>query len=230
MTDHLMQQFLSLAVTLLAAGLIWIYYRRKRFPVAARYMTFGPRFWSGWVDSCVLWPVAFVTSTLLLLEVPKMVAAMLVVVENLAWLVYAVVMHARSGQTVGKAVTKVRVVDFRTEGGISWHQAWVRESIPIVLSLGCLGYEAVGILNGTWRAYEIRSGEATVDSHRFWLLAALPALWFLAEVLTMLTNEKRRALHDFIAGTVVIRTNIDEAVTESAAAGEPSAKTTGMGN
>ena len=25
----------------------------------------------------------------------------------------------------------------------------------------------------------------------------------------MLTNRKRRALHDFIAGTVVVRTNID---------------------
>jgi uncharacterized RDD family membrane protein YckC len=25
----------------------------------------------------------------------------------------------------------------------------------------------------------------------------------------MLTNEKRRALHDFIAGTIVVRTNIE---------------------
>ena len=42
----------------------------------------------------------------------------------------------------------------------------------------------------------------------FWLLAIVPGLWFLAEVVTMLTNEKRRALHDYIAGTVVVRTNI----------------------
>jgi len=54
------------------------------------------------------------------------------------------------------------------------------------------------------------TGEALVASKGFWILTALPGLWFLAEVLTMLTNEKRRALHDFIAGTVVIRTNIDE--------------------
>ena len=26
----------------------------------------------------------------------------------------------------------------------------------------------------------------------------------------MLTNEKRRALHDFIAGTVVVRMNVEE--------------------
>ena len=29
--------------------------------------------------------------------------------------------------------------------------------------------------------------------------------WTLLEVLTMLTNAKRRAIHDFIAGTVVVR-------------------------
>jgi uncharacterized RDD family membrane protein YckC len=29
--------------------------------------------------------------------------------------------------------------------------------------------------------------------------------WFVAEILTMLSNEKRRAIHDFIAGTVVVR-------------------------
>jgi uncharacterized RDD family membrane protein YckC len=34
----------------------------------------------------------------------------------------------------------------------------------------------------------------------------------------MLTNDKRRALHDFIAGTVVIRTNVQEAGAEQVAA------------
>jgi uncharacterized RDD family membrane protein YckC len=42
------------------------------------------------------------------------------------------------------------------------------------------------------------------------------ANWFLVEIITMLTNDKRRALHDFIAGTVVIRKSV--AVTEPAAA------------
>ena len=29
--------------------------------------------------------------------------------------------------------------------------------------------------------------------------------WFLLEIISMITNAKRRAFHDFIAGTVVIR-------------------------
>jgi uncharacterized RDD family membrane protein YckC len=41
-----------------------------------------------------------------------------------------------------------------------------------------------------------------------WVLAAVSRsqlLWFMAEILTMLSNRKRRAIHDFLAGTVVVR-------------------------
>lgn len=31
-------------------------------------------------------------------------------------------------------------------------------------------------------------------------------LWFVAEIVTSLMNQKRRAVHDFIAGTVVVKT------------------------
>jgi uncharacterized RDD family membrane protein YckC len=35
-------------------------------------------------------------------------------------------------------------------------------------------------------------------------------VWVWGELIVLLTNKKRRALHDFIAGTVVVRTNIQE--------------------
>ena len=133
-------------------------------------------------------------------------AAVLVVVESLAWLLYTVVMHGRYGQTVGKMATKVRVVDFRTEGKISFGQAWLREGIPMFLTLGLLGYQVSAILTGSVSPSDIENGAAFAGKS-FLLLMALPAAWYAAEVLTMLTNKKRRALHDFIAGTVVVRTN-----------------------
>ena len=79
----------------------------------------------------------------------------------------------------------------------------------MVLSLGVLGYEVFGVLTGRLAPAAIANGEALAANKALWLSTAIPGLWFLAEVLTMLTNEKRRALHDFIAGTVVVRTNID---------------------
>ncbi len=35
-------------------------------------------------------------------------------------------------------------------------------------------------------------------------------VWTATEVITMLMNCKRRAIHDFIAGTIVVRTNLEE--------------------
>jgi uncharacterized RDD family membrane protein YckC len=214
MSAEILRQLPSLGITLLVALLIWRYYRRRSFALAERYSTFGPRFWTGSIDSCVLWPVGFVTTALLSLNVPRLIAAALVVMESLAWLLYTVVMHARYGQTVGKMVTKVRVLDFRTEGSISWCQAWLREGIPMVPSLGLLGWEVVLILNGSLNPSALANGEELAARKGFWLLTVLPALWFAAEVLTMLTNEKRRALHDFIAGTLEVRTNTEEALAQ----------------
>jgi len=204
-----MRQITTLAATLLVAVLVWDYYKKKQFPLEKRYRTFGPRFWTGSVDSCVLLPFTTTISVLLSLEIPGVLVAMLVIIENLAWLVYTVTMHARYGQTIGKMVTKVRVVDFRTEGRISWRQAWIREGIPLFLSVGLVGYQVYGIVSGRSTEGAFESGGAFDNNKGFWLLTAIPGIWFFAEVLTMLTNEKRRALHDFIAGTVVVRTNID---------------------
>ena len=128
----LRQQLLNLGIMLVGSFLIWRHYRRKKVPLYLKYSTFGPRFWMGFVDGCVLWPIGLASSVYLILDVPRVVAAALVIVGNLAWLFYTVLLHARYGQTVGKMVTKVRVVDFRTEGKISIRQAWLREGIPLL--------------------------------------------------------------------------------------------------
>ena len=218
MNTSIVRQFTNLGIWLLITLLVWRYYKGRRFDPAERYSTFGPRFWTGSVDGCVLWPIGFLTSVLLSLNVPKGLAALLIIVESLAWLVYTVVMHARYGQTVGKMVTKVQVVDFRTEGKISWRQAWLREGIPMLLSLGVLGWEVSLIMSGSLTPSALDTAEALAADKGFWILTALPGLWFVAEVLTMLTNEKRRALHDFIAGTVVIRTSIERGSAQPEAA------------
>jgi uncharacterized RDD family membrane protein YckC len=209
MNDEILDQFKDLGFTGVVALFILAYYRGKTVPLSDYYSTFAPRFWTGFVDSCVLWPIGFLATISLLLDSSRYLAAMLVIVQSFAWLLYTVTMHAHYGQTVGKMITKVQVVDFHTEGKITFLQAWLREGIPMVLSLGLVGYQVFAILTWATEPSAIASGKALADSKPFWLLTALPGLWFVAEILTMLTNNKRRALHDFIAGTVVIRTNTE---------------------
>ena len=205
--NNIVNQLFNLAIQVLVAWLIWRHYRAKTYPAREKYSTFGPRFWTGSVDACVMWPVGFLAAALLALELPSAIGVAVVISENLVWLFYTVIMHARHGQTYGKMVCKVRVVDFRTEGAISFRQALFREGIPIVVSLGIVGYEIYLISTGALSQAAVAHGEF-IKSPAFWLLAILPFLWFVAEAVTMLTNAKRRALHDYIAGTVVVRTNV----------------------
>lgn len=65
--------------------------------------------------------------------------------------------------------------------------------VPMILSLGLLGYEVFAVLTRRLAPGDLVNGQALMASKAFWLLMALPALWFVAEVLTMLTNDKRRA-------------------------------------
>jgi uncharacterized RDD family membrane protein YckC len=199
-------QLINLAITLLVGWAVWEHYRTRTFSESEKYSTFGPRFWTGWVDSCVMWPLSFAVVLLNNASLPVAVMIALMVIQQSAWLFYTIGMHAKYGQTVGKMVCKVKVVDFATEGPISLRQAVLREGIPAVASLALLGYE-IYLVAVSGRSLPIKDGNIVANGP-FWGAAMIPLAWFLAEVLTMLSNEKRRALHDMIAGTVVIRTNV----------------------
>lgn len=200
-------QLINLGFQLCIALLVWRYYRERVLSLSEKYETFGPRFWTGSVDACVLWPVSILLSMLASLKLPPALFLAVVIAESLVWLAYAVVLHAKYGQTYGKRVCKIRVVDHQTEGAISFKQAFLRESIPVLVTLGIVGYEGYLILSGEMTQDAVIKGEYASQTS-FQVLTLLPLLWFVAEVITMLTNEKRRALHDYIAGTVVVRTNV----------------------
>ena len=108
---------------------------------------------------------------------------------------YFILLHAYYGQTLGKKAFGVKVVD-DTEAPINFGQAVVRhlpELIPALFAVTLINPEmyqdaATQIVSG------IISGAAVV--------------FHIAGVVVCLVNEKHRALHDFIAGTVVVRTDV----------------------
>jgi uncharacterized RDD family membrane protein YckC len=209
MKTQIVTQILELAISLLIVWVVAKHYESRTFARDLRYRTFAPRFWAGPVDTCVMWPVSFVASILYASSRPAGIAVVVLVVDGFAWLAYTVVMHARYGQTVGKMVTRVRVVDYRTEGRISWRQAVLREAIPLLLTIGVLVWEIIHLVEGTWTPGAALDGGSTSDGRSLWILMSLSGMWWVAEIITMLTNSKRRALHDFLAGTVVVRLNLE---------------------
>ena len=122
---------------------------------------------------------------------------------------YQIVCIACWGQTIGKWASGIRVVQLSGEPA-SWREAILRNTVDFLLSLASNA--------STWIALGILSEiDWSQDSHEKWrrIDALRPAWaksidyvwysWILGELVVLLFNRKRRALHDFIAGTVVVR-------------------------
>ena len=172
--------------------------------VPEQYRTFWPRFWAGWIDALVflpLWPVdSWIENAT---KNSPAVAAAWFVVSALLFDIYSVGMHARYGQTLGKMVVGVKVLDLGG-GKLSLGQALLRDSVLIILNVLAVADGLPRVLAGL---EPYRRGEFT------WLgqLELYGSLiWFAAELLTMLLNSKRRAVHDFLAHSVVIRLSVSE--------------------
>ena len=168
------------------------------------YAGFWPRLAANLVDALVLLPlVAFVygsrsQSVYLRAGLPL----------TLISAAYPIVMHALYGQTLGKMVARVRVVTVDAEP-IGWKHAVARSAIEVALAL----VSQFAVLSAVqhmpaaaWNQDFAALSKAIRAMEPGWghLASTLAALWSMSELAVLLTNHKRRALHDFIAGTVVV--------------------------
>ena len=108
-------------------------------------------------------------------------------------LAYYVSLHFYYGQSLGKMAAKVKVLD-DSETPLNLGQTILRylpQLIPVMftVSFSTAGDNSAAVL---WEP----------------LISGLTSLFVLVDVVVCLANDKRRALHDFIAGTVVVRTDI----------------------
>lgn len=162
-----------------------------------KYKTLSKRFWANVLDGLIFLPFGFFDEWILSEEfwLPVQLS-WLVISYQLGWL-YSVLMHFYRGQTIGKMATGIKVLDL-TESQITLKQAFLREVVVIVICAVALPVELYLTLSGVGR-------DARVFDSFFTVFGLLVLGWFLAEIISCLTNEKRRAIHDYIAGTVVVR-------------------------
>lgn len=166
-----------------------------------RYRTFWPRFWALIIDGIVAGvPLALLAYLLQKVIRPEpSIKAYIDQGTDLIALAYYIVLHAKFGQTVGKMATGVKVLDKSEQANISWGQAVMRDIVPVVFFVASLAYL---IAFGIPADGEELSGVAAFMLYAYAIAAVV---WSVAEIVTMLFNRKRRAVHDFIAGTVVVR-------------------------
>lgn len=178
-----------------------------------KYSGFWKRTASIFIDMMVLLPFFFLQNWLDSLS--KTVALILAVLFPVLFCAYDVCFVAMRGQTPGKMAVGIKIV--KVNGGpVSWKEAFLRHSINIIFATAgviaiCIAitkipaseYAGLSWESRTHRLYELRpSGFRWMD--------VLSNIWIWSEVIVLLFNKKKRALHDFIAGTVVIRAKKDD--------------------
>jgi uncharacterized RDD family membrane protein YckC len=168
-----------------------------------KYETFWLRLGAVYVDAIILVPLLIVSWLLLAHSTLTGIRVAWFIVAQCAALVYQIVMHGLYGQTLGKMSCHVIVRDI-SERPLSMKQAVLRNIFGIALFPLGLWVYLPQVIHGASIAGFHRTPAGRVLS---WLGVG----WTVIEVVTLLANEKRRAVHDYIAGSVVIRTEADTA-------------------
>lgn len=172
-----------------------------------QYAGFPMRFGAAVVDGVLLAPLVVLYWALAALSWEVAVAAAIPYVSSYA--AYNVYCHARWGQTLGKRVYGIKVVTLAGDP-IRWRHALLRHSVDLVVAaLSCAAWMAA-----LFAVSKVPFGSAGFQERMHLVKEAQPAwsnwpqtveyVWVASEMLVLLCNEKKRAIHDYLAGTVVM--------------------------
>jgi uncharacterized RDD family membrane protein YckC len=165
-----------------------------------KYQTVLQRFAAIVFDTAIFTVIIYVYEHFFL---DKRASETIAVVWSLVTLVsvtfYNIYLTYRYGQTFGKMLLRVKVVDI-SEEPLTLYQAILRRLIEFI-------FHAISTLITICLVF-IYGLDANISSSvTFRYLTYFYLSIMLVQMIVTLLNQKHRSLHDYIAGTVVIRTN-----------------------
>jgi uncharacterized RDD family membrane protein YckC len=155
-----------------------------------KYQTFWRRFWASLIDSLILLPLTWLAAFVF-----SFIGVLAPLLAGFVSVFYYVLMHFYYGQTVGKMALKVKVVD-DFEAPINLGQSLLRNLPQLFPVMFAVSFSTAGNTSDVLLVFLVT------------VIQGFLTMFSLADMIVCLANEKRRALHDFIAGTVVIRTDV----------------------
>jgi uncharacterized RDD family membrane protein YckC len=177
-----------------------------------QYATFWQRFLAYWIDVLVVLPMAAIPY--LLADKTRFFYMYWLIPGLAVGLFFHVYLVKRYGGTPGKLLLKTRIA--LVDGSrVTTTAAGLRYAILFILSALSSIALVMSTLSMTDEMYfslgYVARVQQMVELAPSWypMVSVLVQVWVWSEFITMLLNEKRRAVHDFIAGTVVVRSQTD---------------------
>ncbi|HEY0459271.1 MAG TPA: RDD family protein [Pyrinomonadaceae bacterium] len=162
-----------------------------------KYQTFFPRLVALLIDNFIMLPLGILHEWFRQAEFPPLFFYVWIPLATMVFPVYTILMHARFGQTLGKMWMNVKVLD-ASEEPLSFGQAILRAVPQLIFNLGAM-YLGIRYLGENPESENVRAA--------YGILTSFAGSWALADILVFFFNDKRRALHDFAARSVVVRIN-----------------------
>ncbi|UPW17014.1 RDD family protein [Agarivorans sp. TSD2052] len=151
-------------------------------------------------------------------------ALITLIISSLLFSVYSIIFHYKFAATLGKIAVGIKIT-LPDGGKIGVKQALLRSSVDLLFAFLIVVAHIVALtkvnpdiyLNAGW----MERNEYILLSFPAWHGAVSLASegWIWCELLVLLCNKRKRALHDFIAGTIVIKQEYTQQATVSACAG-----------
>jgi uncharacterized RDD family membrane protein YckC len=153
-----------------------------------KYQTFWQRFAASLLDGIIFLPIFLIIPSIFNIDTVHSVPWLLFI--NFISFFYSIYAHSYYGYTLGKKWMNIKVVSNDDESKlIGLSNSIMRDSIGIAFFL----IELILVISNT---IESRMGDFIIFLATFG--------WLFAELITMLLNPKKRSVHDFLAGSVVI--------------------------
>lgn len=171
------------------------------------YAGFWKRFCALLVDGFVILPLMFLC--IWLEGFDKNLAILITIPSTALFAMYNVYFNACFGGSLGKLAVGIRIT--KPDGTkIGWPEAWKRSSVDLILGFLMLCVEIWALIQVNGEQYSATTfalRRQLVQSYYpswFSIVTTSQQIWIWSELLVLLLNKRKRAIHDFIAGTVVI--------------------------
>jgi uncharacterized RDD family membrane protein YckC len=189
------------------------------------YAGFWRRFAALWIDFLILSPLVFLA--VWGINHYRLFNAFYFLPHLLIGLLYNVYLVRRFEGTPGKRFMGVRIK--KLDGTrIGYREVTLRYSVDFLLGAGssfALIVTALSLTDTQYFAATSFTAKAQLlkELEPTWgkLLTVATNVWIWSEFIVMMTNEKRRALHDFLAGTVVLCDDAQPGAPADASASRP---------
>ena len=171
------------------------------------YAGFWSRLGASLIDIIIFIPIMYITYKLQKINIP--IAIFIAILSSFLFPIYSIYFNFKYGGSPGKIAVEICVT--KPNGTrIELKEAILRSSVDLVYGMLFAIYSVIAISKVDAAAY-LSAGYA--DSPKLLMLLYpvfsrytrfLSDIWYGSEMVVLLLNKRKRALHDYIAGTVVI--------------------------